>query len=68
MYTLSELPHDMNISPIFNVENLFFCGGTLEPPPILSNGSAGTQLHHAFVLIPLVVGSQFAETVTVMTD
>ena len=39
---LLELPPDMAISPVFNVEDLFPYRGTFEPPPLLSDDFVGT--------------------------
>ncbi|XP_028803532.1 uncharacterized protein LOC114758633 [Neltuma alba] len=44
---LLELPPDMSISSIFNVEDLVPYRGTFKPPPLCSDDSVSTQTHQA---------------------
>jgi len=39
-----DLPNNMSISPIFNVEDLTLCRGTFKPHSITFSAATGTQV------------------------
>ncbi|XP_054824787.1 uncharacterized protein LOC129322504 [Prosopis cineraria] len=65
---LLELPSDMAISPVFNVEDLMPYRGTFEPSPLLSDDFAGTQPSQVPIPSLPAVTPSVDEIETIMDD
>ena len=63
---LLELPPEMSISPVFNVEDLMTYRGTFEPPLFSGDSSAGSRISAPIPPLPCVPPTQ--EVIDVVMD